>query len=110
MLKKFLKMQEPVDASQLIRAPEKHVVLIICLYEAIGTAMMLLAMNWGLTATRNNYSTEMCVCITFFVAYVILGPISGGHFNPAITFAFLLNNGRLNTKSSIKQNLLVIGS
>jgi len=38
-----------------------------------------------------------------YVMILILGPVSGAHFNPAVTFAFLLSN-----KISIKNSLAYI--
>ena len=56
-----------------------------------GTALLLLAVNWGAQAD----AIPEVVCITIFVAFVICGPVSGGHLNPAVTLGVWLNYGSL---------------
>jgi glycerol uptake facilitator-like aquaporin len=60
---------------------------LVCLYEALGTAILLIAINW---IGGNN---PVAISITFFAAIVILGNVSGAHFNPAVTIAVLIKNG-----------------
>ena len=52
----------------------------VCLHEAFGTMLLLLAVNLGAAGGQAE-----AVCITIFVAFVIAGPVSGGHLNPAVT-------------------------
>ena len=63
----------------------------VCLYEAIGTAMLLLAINWGQNPSDPN-AQPTAIGVTLFIAIIIAGPISGAHFNPAVTIATFITN------------------
>ena len=56
----------------------------VCLYELMGTALLLSALNLSGPAGSTD---PQAVAGAIFVAIVIFGPISGGHFNPAVTTA-----------------------
>lgn len=102
-------LYQSMDSSQ--RTSDKRDKMIVCLYEAIGTCMLLLAINWGMDIhDSSRYSMEICTSITFFAAYIILAPVSGGHFNPAVTCAIFINLGRANYKSNVKFYSCIIGS
>lgn len=49
-------------------------------FEMIGTAFLLIAINW-------SNGDIFTVCLTLFSMIVLGGPVSGGHFNPAVTLA-----------------------
>jgi glycerol uptake facilitator-like aquaporin len=53
----------------------------VCLHEAFGTMLLLLAINWG--AASGNVAEA--VCVTIFVAFVLTANASGAHLNPAVT-------------------------
>ena len=55
--------------------------LIVCIYEALGTALLLIAVNWG----SNGSGQASAISITIFINIMIFGGASGGHFNPAVT-------------------------
>ena len=55
--------------------------LIVCTCEMIGTAFLLIAVNWG----GNSGLTPEAVGGTVFIMIHFFGAISGGHFNPAVT-------------------------
>ena len=56
-------------------------------YEFMGTAMLLIAINWGAGGDQ-----AAAVAVMYFFNIVVFGPVSGGHFNPAVTFAVLVSN------------------
>ena len=56
---------------------------IVCIYEAIGTAFLINSMNW---CGKNSQA----IGLTYFANVMMFGPVSGGHFNPAITFGVLI--------------------
>jgi glycerol uptake facilitator-like aquaporin len=60
---------------------------IICFYEFLGTAMLLLGYNF------TNGGTA--VAFSLFVGIVISNKISGGMFNPAVTIAVYISSGKL---------------
>ena len=62
---------------------------LVCLYEALGTATLLLAINW------TNGGNAYAIAITIFAAIVVFGSVSGAHFNPAVTIAVLIKNGKI---------------
>jgi len=71
------------------------------LAEFLGTAMIVAAVIGAgfMTATMDSgYPLGLTmiaatVAAVLFVAISILGPISGAHFNPAVTIAFLVRSG-----------------
>ena len=58
----------------------------VFLSELLGTAMLLISINWASTSD----SIPQAVGLTVMVMAQIFGPISGGHFNPAVTIAVLI--------------------
>jgi len=65
--------------------------LSVCIHEAFGTMMLLLAINWGAA----NETIAESACITIFVAFVLTGSISGGHLNPAVTMGVWIVYGSM---------------
>ena len=71
------------------------------LAEFLGTAMIVAAVIGAgfMTATLDSgyplglTMVAATVAAVLFVAISILGPISGAHFNPAVTIAFLVRSG-----------------
>lgn len=60
--------------------------VVICLYEFLGTAMLLLGYNFT--------AAGLAVCFSLFVGILLADKISGGMFNPAVTVAVYLSNGK----------------
>lgn len=58
--------------------------LVVMFYEFIGTSMLVFA----IILTRGD---AFGVGATLFLALLLAGPVSGGHFNPAITLGVLIN-------------------
>ena len=61
---------------------------LVCLYEALGTATLLIAINW-------SGGSPYAISIVVFAAIVVFGSVCGAHFNPAVTIAVLIKNGDL---------------
>lgn len=58
--------------------------------EAFGTACIIIAINWG----GVTGATPQCVGFIVAICIQIFGEISGGHFNPAVTMAVLVKEGK----------------
>lgn len=56
----------------------------VCLYEALGTAFLITAINWSASKPELQSQT---IGLSITISALILGGVSGGHFNPAITMA-----------------------
>lgn len=77
--------------------------IVVCFCELLGTAFLLIAVNWG--GTSNN--TPIAVGLTVMGFAQMLGPISGGHFNPAITMGmFIKELGKPTNNVTWVQNLI----
>jgi len=63
----------------------------VCLHEAFGSMLLLLAINWG-TASGTTAET---VGLVIFAAFVMTGSVSGGHLNPAVTLGVWINYGSM---------------
>lgn len=60
----------------------------VCLYEMIGTAVLIGALNL-------SGGKAEAVSIALFCIAIFLGPVSGGHVNPAVTLAVFIAEGSL---------------
>lgn len=63
--------------------------IVVCLCELMGTAFLIIAVNWGHTS-NGGLNTPVSVGLTVFGMAQIFGPISGGHFNPAVTMGMFI--------------------
>ena len=75
---------------------------IVCLYEALGTAFLINSVNWS--------GNPVAIPITLFCNIVIFGDITGGHFNPAVTLAVFVREGKDKMKENIGFCLMIITS
>ena len=65
----------------------------VLLYEFMGTALLLLAINSAAAGDGSNvpYSAS----IGLFGIIMLIGPVSGGHVNPAVSTAVLVREGKI---------------
>ena len=56
--------------------------------ELLGTSMLAAAANWG----GCSNGVPICVGLVIFIMAQVFGPISGGHFNPAVTIAMMIKH------------------
>ena len=59
----------------------------MCLYEAIGTAILITALNL-------SQGDAFAIGIALFTIVVFIGPISGAHVNPAVTLSVFIKETR----------------
>jgi len=76
---------------------------IVFLYEAIGTALMIVALNFGM----GNRLVPATMGFTLFITTVFFGPLSGGHFNPAVTLGVLIHEVKQNSAYNITYAILI---
>lgn len=65
--------------------------------EMVGTAFLLVAVNWGGTSSH----TPICVGLTVAVMAQMFGSISGGHFNPAVTLGMMIKHRHEDTQAGV---------
>lgn len=66
--------------------------LFVLLSEFLGTCFVMIFFNWSSVTGHTAGCLGFCVMMMF----QIFGPISGGHFNPAVTFGMLIKAGSKN--------------
>lgn len=76
----------------------------VLISEIIGTAFVMMAVNWGGVSD----ATPQCVGMVVFVLIQIFGNISGGHFNPAVTLAVLFKEGKENWMRNFTFTIMII--
>lgn len=76
----------------------------VLISELLGTAMLGAAINWGGCSS----GTPHCVGLTVFIMAQVFGPISGGHFNPAVTVGMLIKHRHEKCGPSLFYALLII--
>ena len=74
--------------------------LVICFYEFLGTAMLLLGYNFT--------SAGLAVGFNLFVGIILAGKVSGGMFNPAVTIAVYTAEAKF--MKEIQMVLMIIAS
>lgn len=62
--------------------------MIVFIYEAIGTGILLYSINMTAGANYGKFG----IAFTIFALILLGGPITGAHYNPAITLAVFINN------------------
>jgi glycerol uptake facilitator-like aquaporin len=76
----------------------------VFLSELLGTAFLLISINWASTSD----SVPQAVGLTVMVMAQIFGPISGGHFNPAVTIGMLWKEGKENFAGNLCFGFFII--
>jgi glycerol uptake facilitator-like aquaporin len=66
----------------------KHNKPIVCLYEALGTGMLVYSILVSKDSPDQNFAITFCL----FASICIAGPISGGNLNPAVTLGVFTSN------------------
>ena len=61
---------------------------IVLIYEALGTGFLLYAINM----TSGSPNAKFGIAFTIFALILIGGPITGAHYNPAVTIAVFISN------------------
>mgnify|MGYP002632077514 CR=1 FL=1 len=70
----------------------------VCLYEALGTACLLITFNW-------SGPDAQAIAISIFASIIMYGQVSGGHFNPAVTIAVFIKETFMN--GNMASNLMM---
>lgn len=60
---------------------------IVCIYEMAGTAFLVYAVNI-------SGGNPIAIAFALFTVILIGGPISGGHFNPAVTTGYFISQNK----------------
>ena len=76
----------------------------VLLFEAIGTANLLYAINTSSSGGHQPFS----VGLTIFGNICIMGEVSGGHFNPAVTLGVLIAEGSENFMMNLPYAIAII--
>ena len=66
----------------------KHNKFIVFVYEYLGTAFLLYAINM---VTLNHYGV-FGIILSLFACLLIAAPITGAHFNPAVTVGVFISS------------------
>ena len=100
--------------------------LFVCLYEALGCCVLTMVLNWTVqldTFRMNEEQTQPSADIIDRVEYksvqltlalaltfvtILFGQISGGHFNPAVTFAMLFQESDDEFESKLADSVLAL--
>ena len=64
----------------------------VLLYECMGTALLLLAINF---AAGGSNQVPYSAAIGLFGIIMLIGPVSGGHVNPAVSTAVFVREGKM---------------
>ena len=72
--------------------------------ELLGTGFLSAALNWG----GCSGGTPQCVGLAVFIMAQVFGPVSGGHFNPAVTVAMLIKHRHEKCGPTVLYSLLII--
>ena len=68
-------------------------ILNVCLIEALGTGLLLFALNFSGAPSQTD---PIAVASAIFIAIVVAAPISGSHFNPAVTLGVFVRETFMN--------------
>jgi glycerol uptake facilitator-like aquaporin len=66
----------------------------VLLYECIGTAILLAAVNYS-SFTLGDDKAGFAVPIALFAIIMMIGSVSGGHVNPAVSTSVFIAEGKM---------------
>ena len=77
----------------------------VILYEVLGTALLTMIVNWS-TAQKEMQPIAIGSCL--FSCMMLFGTLSGGHFNPAVSLAILIKEGKENFRQNVSYFFMLI--
>ena len=100
------KVQRPVEIFNVAHKSGYQNKYWCAAHEIVGTAFLLLAVQWG---TVSGF-TPQAVGLSVFAFAVVLGQVSGGHMNPAVSTALFMQECQRNYKANFCTYLLYVAS
>ena len=84
---------------------------IVLFYELLGTAMLCAAINYSSFTPNDDTKAAYAVPITLFAIIMMIGNVSGGHVNPAVStsvYIWKINKPTVDGSSRLCYLLLIV--